>query len=262
MPNIWKRFLVPSIAIIILIWVFSRPLSFLGLFLYDISGKYLNGAYKNIKQTQKEASDLLQAQERVKELEIINRNLRLENLKLFARTEKIETLNEKLNFKNSLNYETIPAQVTGRSPDHWHKQVILDKGSDDGIVLGKGVLTEKGIIGQVVKTWKTASLVQLIFNRDWKMGAKIERINKYGVLTGNYPGPGYLEYITVDTDVELGDEVKSSGICLSPKNCPYPENFPVGIVTEVKRDPNVVDLLVKVKFYEDLTDIKEVFVLK
>jgi rod shape-determining protein MreC len=262
MPNIWKRYLVPSIAVLILVWVFSRPLSFLGLFLYDFSGKYLNSLYKNIIQTQKEASDLLQSQERIKELELINRNLRVENTKLSALTQELETLNQKLDFKNSFIYETISAQVTGRSPDHWHKQLIIDKGSDNGILVGKGVFTEKGIIGQVVKTWKTASLVQLIFNRDWKMGAKIQRINKYGVISGNYPGPGYLEFITVDTEVELGDEIVSSGICLSPTNCPYPENFPVGIVTEVRRDPQIVDLIVKVKFYEDLSDIKEVFVLK
>ena len=258
-----KSLIVPVFAVICVVWVFARPLASLGLFFYHISGAYLSSIFQNIQQTQKEASDLLVAQEKLKEMEEEVKRLSLENIKFKARAGKLEILEEKLSFQNSASMmDLIPARVVGRSPDYWHKQIIIAKGKKDGIKVGRGVLTEKGIVGQICKVGHNNSVVQLIFDRDWRMGVKIPRLNQYGVLSGNYPGPAYLEFIPVDSEVKAGDEILTSGICLDVDNCPYPENFPVGTVVQVEKDPNVVDLSVRVKFHEDLTGLREVFVLK
>lgn len=245
-----------------LLWVFNRPMSAFGLFVYKFTSSYFYSTVQNVKSTQQEASDLLTAQMRSEELEKINRELILENEKLNAQNKKIETLEKALEFKKGFAYKTLAASVIGRSPDSWHKQLILDKGSKDGIKLGKGVVTEKGVIGQIQKLSPYTSIVQLVHNPDWRMGVKIDRLDQYGVLSGNYPQAPFLQFITVDTEVEIGDKISTSGICIDADNCPYPENFPVAKVISVDRDPNVVDLVVKVEFYEDLKGVKEVFVLE
>lgn len=257
---LYKRILqVASICFVI--WIFGRPLSTLGLLAYNISGAYLNSLFVNIKQTKKEASDLLLAQARVKQLEIENKKLILANTKLKSKAQKIKTLETQLEFKNYFSYDTIPATIIGRSPDNWHKQVIINKGSKHGVKIGKGVLTPKGIVGQVAKVGRYSSVVQLAFNPNFKMGVKIKELNQYGILIGDYPDSGHLEFITVDSQVAVGDQIVTSGICLDPTNCPYPENFPVGEVVEVGKNPDVVDLMVEIKLYEDLNDVREVFVL-
>ncbi len=256
-----RSLIVPILLSLILIWVFNRPLSAVALFGYKITGAFIHNSYEGIKHTQQEAADLLSAQRKANKLEFANKLLLIENAELKSQIDKLPYYENALNFKNNFNYQTVFAHVLGRSPDAWHKQIIIDKGSKDGIVLGRGVITEKGIVGQVTKVGYGSAIVQLVFNPEWRMGVKIARLNQYGVLNGNYPELPFLQFITVDSEVAVGDEIVTSGICIDVDNCPYPENFPVGKVIQVKHDPNVVDLVVKVKFYEDLGNIREIFVL-
>lgn len=244
-----------------LLWIFARPLTAVSLFIYKISGAFLHTSYQNVQASREQAVDLIAARERAAQLELENKTLQVINTAVEAAALKTRDYQAALDFKTDFSYKTIFAQVIGRSPDSWHKQIILNKGSDDGVILGRGVLTERGIIGQVTKLALHSAIVQLIFNPDWRMGVKLARLGQYGVLNGNYPGPASLQFITVDSQVQVGDEVVTSGVCIDTDNCPYPENFPVGKVVEVRRDPNQVDLVVKVEFYEDLSGIREVFVL-
>jgi rod shape-determining protein MreC len=256
-----RSLIVPILLSLALIWVFNRPLTAVSLFGYRITGAFIHNSYDSIKHAQKEAADLLSAQRKANKLEFTNKLLTIENTELKSQIDKTPYYEQALNFKNSFNYKTVFARILGRSPDAWHKQIIIDKGSKDGITVGRGVITEKGIVGQVMKVGYGSSIVQLVFNPEWRMGVKLARLNQYGVLNGNYPDLAFLQFITVDSEVAVGDEIVTSGICIDTDNCPYPENFPVGRVVEVKHDPNVVDLVVKVKFYEDLSRIREVFVI-
>lgn len=258
----FRSLILPSIICLALVWVFNRPLSAFGLFTYKISGAFINNIYQNIKSTQQEAADLLAAQKRAEELEKENRKLLIEKIKLEAQLDDLASLESALNFKKNFSYKTIPARIIGRSPSTWHKQVIIDKGSNQGIKVGRGVVTERGVIGQIQKVSPFSSVIQLVYNPDWRMGVKIARLDQYGVLSGNYPDHAFLQFITVDSDVQVGDEIVTSGVCIDTDNCPYPENFPVARVISVSKDPNVVDLVVKVEFGEDLTRLKEVFVLE
>lgn len=256
-----RAVIVPVLVSLALLWVFARPLTALSLFIYKFTGSFISTGYQNIQTSRQQAADLVSTRELAAQLELENRTLKVINTAVEAAALKTRDYQAALDFKSNFNYKTIFAQVIGRSPDSWHKQIIISKGSDDGVLIGRGVLTEQGIIGQVSKTSPHSAIVQLIFNPDWRMGVKIARLGQYGVLNGNYPGPASLQFITVDSQVQVGDEIVTSGVCIDTGNCPYPENFPVGKVVEVRRDPNQVDLVVKVEFYEDLSGIREVFVL-
>ncbi len=254
--------IIPIIVTLSILWVFNRPLSALGLFFYRFSGAYLNTSAQGLMETQKQAADLLTVRQKANRLEKANRELVLSNNLLHSQVALIADLNKALGFKNNSSYLTIPAKIIGRSPDSWHRQAIINKGSHHGIRVGQGVITEKGVVGQIQKVGMYSSIVQLVYNPDWRMGIKIDRLSQYGVLCGDFPAPPYLQFITIDSKVKKGDEIVTSGVCIDTNNCPYPENFPVGKVISVKKDPDEVDLVVKVKFHEDLSGVKEVFVLK
>jgi rod shape-determining protein MreC len=257
----FKNYLVPLCIILVLLWVFNRPLSAFGLFVYNVSGSFVSEVVNNIRLQQKESSDLLIAQQRAAELSAMKRRLIIQNKILESDSKKLKELEKALGFKNSFKDSVITARIIGRSPDNWHKQVIINKGTKDGIQLGRGVITDKGVVGQVQKLSYNTAIVQLVNNPDWRMGVKISRNGQYGILSGNHPDAPYLQFITVDSDIQVGDEVVTSGISINAGNCPYPENFPVARVVSVEKNPNVVDLVVKVQFYEDLKSVKEVFVL-
>lgn len=230
--------------------------------MYDLTGNSLTSFYRSLLDTQEEATDILSSQIRVKELEAKNKILILRYEKLKSKLLEYSSLSKQIDFVTNFSHETIAAKIIGRSPDTWHKQIIINKGTQDGINTGKGVLTEKGIIGQVTRATKNNAIVHLIFDNNFKIGVKNQRTNQYCILNGNYPAPSYLSLITVDSDVQEGDQILSSGIALSEDNYTYPENYPIGEVIEVRKDPEIVDLMVKVKLNEDLSKIREVFVLK
>lgn len=254
--------IIPIIALCFFAWVFNKPLTAVALFAYDYSGKFLQSLFAGLEETTEEATSLLEAKNKVEKLSLELEAQRLENLKLKSRLAELKPAAKQLGFKSRFSYEVIAAKVIGRSPDTWHKQVIINKGSKDGIELGRGVLSSKAIVGQVAKLGEHSAIVELIHNPDYKIGVKIKRTGQLGVLNGNYPGPGYMEFIPIDSDVQVGDWVQSSGICLTEDICPYPEGFPVGQVVEVRKDPDVVDLLVRVAFIEDLRKLKELYIIR
>ncbi len=93
------------------------------------------------------------------------------------------------------------------------------------------------------------------------MGAKIERTEEYGVLSGSFPDYAILDFIKIDSTVKVGDRVVSTGLYLDEGNPPFPANFPIGKVVEVKKDPNTVGLIVKIKFFDPLNTIKDLYIL-
>lgn len=255
-------YLVSALILIILVWVFSRPLSGLGLYVYNFTGSYLSTVYKKLLNTQQEAGDLLVAQEKLITIKAENKKLKLENSKLRSKVNKVDDLKKQLKTRRKLSFDTVPAQIIGRSPDTWHKQIIVNKGAQDGIKVGKAVITEKGIVGQITKVNFQNSIAQLIFDKNYKVGAKVSRSKIFGVLSGGYPGAADLEFIPVGSNIKVGDRILSSGVSLSKKDPTYPENYPIGRVVEILRNPDALDLIVKVKLNEELKDIREVFILK
>jgi rod shape-determining protein MreC len=256
-----QRFIIPAIALVALLWVFNRPMSAFALSIYNLSGKFLYQLTEWISSTQHSAKEILDAKHNATKLQRVNQRLTIANQELKAQLINLEDYRRALEFQNSFGYKLVPAQVIGRSPDSWHQQIIINKGTKDGLKNNQGVITSKGVIGQIRKISTHSAIVQLISNKDWRMGIKLARLAQYGVLLGNFPEAAVLQFITVDSDVQVGDEVLSSGICIDTDNCPYPENFPVAKVIEVEKNPNIVDLVVKVKFNQDLSYIRDVFVL-
>ena len=258
----FRSLIIPIFSLLISCWVFSIPISAIALFVYSNTAAYFNNTVRSLKRTKEEAETLLHTEEHATKLESQNRKLLINKTILEAQVKKTDQLEEALKLKSDFKYRTITSGVIGRSPDAWHDQFIINKGSNDGIQVGRGVINEDGVVGQIKKTGPSSSIVQLISNPDWRMGVKVARLNQYCILNGNYPERARLQFITIDSDIQAGDEIVSSGVCTDNDICPYPENFPVGRVVMVGKDPNEIDLLVEVEYYADLNKTKYVFVLE
>ncbi len=232
------------------------------LFIYEGTGAQLHKLVGNVKEVKNEALDLIGTEKKLEIAEEKNLNLELENTKLKAKLQELESKAEQLNYASRFNYATSPAKVIGRSPDTWHRQIIINKGRKDGVKVGQGVISNKSIIGQITKVGESSSIVQLSQNRDWKMGIKIKRTDQYGVIVGDYPSDPHLELFPIDSDLQVGDWVLSSGICIDVNSCPYPPNMLVGQVVEVRREPKQVDLLVKVALEDDLRYLENVYIIR
>ena len=141
-------------------------------------------------------------------------------------------LREILSLQNSSIDDTILAAVISRKTGSWWRQIILNKGSKDGVEIGSTVIGPGGLLGRVNDTSLFTSSVKLLTSPESKVGVWLDRIQKSGLLVGvgdHYPS---LILYSKDADIKVGDFVSSS-----PASTLLPPNIPIGIVQSVD-EPN------------------------
>jgi len=95
-----------------------------------------------------------------------------------------------LSLHESSNNENISAAVISRKTGSWWRQIILNKGSKDGVEIGNIVIGPGGLLGRVKNTSLFTSSVTLITSPESKLGVWVDRIQMNGLLVGlgdDYP---------------------------------------------------------------------------
>jgi len=137
-------------------------------------------------------------------------------------------LRQILSLQESSNNENISAAVISRKAGSWWRQIILNKGSKDGVEIGNIVVGPGGLLGIVKNTSLFTSSVTLITSPESKLGVWVDRIQINGLLVGlgdDYPS---LILYSKNADIKVGDFVSSS-----PASTLLPPNIPIGIVQSI-----------------------------
>ena len=133
-----------------------------------------------------------------------------------------------LSLQESSDDNNISAAVISRKTGSWWRQIILNKGSKDGVEIGSIVIGPGGLLGRVKNTSLLTSSVTLITSPESKLGVWVDRIKTNGLLVGlgdDYPS---LILYSKDADIKVGDFVSSS-----PASTLLPPNIPIGIVQSI-----------------------------
>ena len=137
-------------------------------------------------------------------------------------------LREILSLYNSSSNKNISAAVISRKTGSWWRQIILNKGSKDGVEIGNIVIGPGGLLGRVNNTSLFTSSVKLLTSPESKVGVWVDRIQINGLLVGLGEDNPRLILYSKDADIKVGDFVSSS-----PASTLLPPNIPVGIVQSV-----------------------------
>ena len=137
-------------------------------------------------------------------------------------------LREILNLQDSSNSNTISAAVISRKTGSWWRQIILNKGSKDGVEIGSTVMGPGGLLGRVKSTSFFTSSVTLLTSPESKVGVWVDRIQINGLLIGSGDDYPNLILYSKDADIKVGDFVSSS-----PASTLLPPNIPIGIVQTI-----------------------------
>ena len=149
-------------------------------------------------------------------------------IKLNLLTKDNIRLRQILSLQESSNVEHISAAVISRKTGSWWRQIILNKGSKDGVEIGDIVIGPGGLIGRVKNTSLFTSSVTLITSPDSKLGVWVDRIQINGLLVGLGDDSPSLILYSKDADIKVGDFVSSS-----PASTLLPPNIPIGIVQSI-----------------------------
>ena len=142
-------------------------------------------------------------------------------------------LKELMNSAESVDERVLVAQVIGVSPDPLEHVLLIDKGRDDGLVLGTPIMDASGLLGQVIEAGATSSRVLLITDASHAIPVQVLRNSVRAVAEGT--GDLYrlkLRHLANTSDIREGDLLLSSGL-----GGRFPAGYPVGEVISVDRDP-------------------------
>tara|TARA_B100000242_G_scaffold240366_1_gene180394 strand:+ start:69 stop:818 length:750 start_codon:yes stop_codon:yes gene_type:complete len=139
-------------------------------------------------------------------------------------------LREILSLQKSSENDIISAAVISRKTGSWWRQIIVNKGSIDGVEIGSTVIGPGGLLGRVNSTSLLTSSVTLLTSPESKLGVWLDRIQINGLLVGlgnDYPS---LIIYSRDADIKVGDFISSS-----PASTLLPPNIPIGVVQSIDK---------------------------
>lgn len=175
-------------------------------------------------------TDLARLRQENAELQAEVANLQTEVIALQQQAAEVDLLAALLDFARSQREnEYKAASVVFRDPRPFMKYVVIDVGSDDGILAGMPVVGPEGLVGRVDAVTANAARVQLITDPASNISVRIQPSDSTAVLRGSITSGLNLDLIPIDANVNAGDLVLTSGLGGS-----YPPNILIGQVASVR----------------------------
>lgn len=181
--------------------------------------------------------------------------LRIEQVRLNEDAAQARRLQALFAFKEQFISQTKAAQVIGASGSEQSRVIYIDKGESDGLKPDMAVITVDGIVGKVLKVFRSTSQVLLIDDQSSGVGGILEKSRLQGIVRGTRSGEVVLEHIMTDNAVQPGEVVRTSG-----GDRIFPKGLPVGTVSQVGNGPDLF-LTIRVRPAANLSKLEEVLVV-
>jgi rod shape-determining protein MreC len=139
-------------------------------------------------------------------------------------------LAELLSFRARVEGQVYGARVIARAPGPLAMTLTLDRGERDHIRRGMAVLAPQGVVGQIAEASHAAARVLLLTDHNSGIDAIVQRSRARGIVQGGTDGSCYMNYLSRDADVAVGDRVLTSGL-----DGIFPKGVVVGEVIDVSR---------------------------
>ena len=192
-----------------------------------------------------------------------NDSLALENFRLRLRVAQIEkfvsdTLRRSDIPATTLGYKYIPATISKISNNTQHNYIIIDKGSDDGVLQGDGVITGKGAVGVIDAVSRNFSYARSFKNHGMSISARVGKTGISGPLVwdGVSSNGALLKEIPLHMEIAVGDTIYTSGF-----SSIFPPDIPLGTTGE-SRIVNGSTSEIKVSLFEDFSALRYVTVVE
>jgi len=183
--------------------------------------------------------------------------LRLEQVRLNEDAMQARRLQALLGFREQFIAQTTVAQVIGSGGSEQSRIVFIDKGERHGIKPDMAVITDRGVVGKVLKVFRSSSQVLRIDDQSSGVGGVLEKSRLQGIVRGTPAGEVVLEKIMNDEAVQSGDIVRTSG-----GDRIFPKGLPVGTVTRVSNGTGSdLFLNIRVRPAANLSKLEEVLVV-
>ncbi len=192
---------------------------------------WISGRYLAIVDFLTVPRDVASLRQRNAELEADVAKLQTQIIDLQQQVTETDILSALVDFaRANPEYTYKAAAVIGRDPSPFLRYVIINVGSNGGVLPGMPVVTEKGLVGRVNAVIAEAARVQLVTDAASAVNVRMQTSTTEAMLVGSITGDLSLDMIPQDANVQIGDVVLTSGL-----GGDYPANMLVGQVVSVRK---------------------------
>lgn len=173
-------------------------------------------------------------QNRVSDLELKLSSVSVDYVQLKALEEENRSLKKISGFLTENRYDHVSAQVIARNVDSHHAEIIIDRGTLDGIENGMAVIAEDGVfVGKVVSIRERISTVLLTTDEQSRLAAAIAGAEHLsGMVQGEGNGVAKMTLIPQSEPMAANTVIVTAGT-----EDKIPANLPIGIVDHVDGTP-------------------------
>lgn len=193
-----------------------------------------------------------------------NKELRREIFMLNSRLSRMgslesenERLRDMLEFRDTSDYELIPALIVYKGFKDGANIITVDKGKRDGVKKNDVIVDKDGLVGRVIFTGNRSSLAGMIAEPEARVSACINPVRVYGILKWHHGNTFVIDDIPTSVEIREGWKVMTSGLSEI-----YPANIPIGHITKVTSSENGFTYIIEGKYNVPFKELREVFILK
>jgi len=177
-------------------------------------------------------------------------NLTAQNEELSAKLAELQTIAAELP-KASSSY--LRAMVYSRYPLNFKNEILVNAGSNDGVVVGRAVAFEGILIGQVETVFPDSALVMTVFDDRFKLPVRVGSHGYDGLLQGG-------AYPTVDSIIKNAVLAPDDIVYAAGSSAPF--GAPVGQVAATSTSPDSLFLQATLSFAYDMNDVQTVLIAR
>ncbi len=173
-------------------------------------------------------------QERVMELETKLSSVSVDFVKLTALEEENRSLKKISGFLVENKFDHVSAQVIARNVDSHHAEIVIDRGTQDGLENGMAVVAEDGVlVGRIVSVRERISTVMLTTDEGSRIAAAVAGAGHLsGMVQGEGNGVAKMTLIPQSEAISANTIVVTAGT-----EDKIPANLPIGLVDHVDTTP-------------------------
>jgi rod shape-determining protein MreC len=155
--------------------------------------------------------------------------LRLENQLLKNELSAAQRAASLAGFLANTPSKLLGASVIGVTTGMGTRSVLIDRGSNSGVVRGMAVVTPDGIVGRVLAAYPLVSQVLSVTDAGFAASVETQKNHTRGVLKGMGSSSAKIDYVPSGQKVEKGEIFFTSG-----DDRVFPRGMPAGRITSVE----------------------------
>lgn len=176
--------------------------------------------------------DLQEARSEIERLQVQVDALQRENEQLREIQGEYQLLQDLFNrARESPEFRRETATIIGYDTSPLFRSIIIDKGSDDGVLVGMPVESARGLVGQVYRTTNNSAMVILVTDNISSIPARLGSSRATGIVRGGGLGGAMtMDWIDLEDQIAVGEVVLTSGL-----GGRFPQDMVIGRVGEIER---------------------------